>query len=297
MDQKRINIHELAIEEPQKESELPFDPERDITDRDLEVVERVLEKYLDPDYINKEGLFTVGVALATLENVKIFALKKFQEILESKRTELEYAWNVCKEKIEKNINDPDRRPEWFAVIGTAVSMMEVFPERKSELGLDEKIWSGMKGHLSFLEENEDWDNFVRQAQAIMILFPQKNEWINTTVEDNFSIIYELLKRSKREKEWVTYITIANAIKVICPEKMKYLTLDTEDWKSIVDILDDDRSRYDTLRENNDFSWHAGCITVLAAKDVRITDHGLEVIFDKSKDISGNTPSLPETKKF
>ncbi|KKP33209.1 MAG: hypothetical protein A2360_04850 [Candidatus Staskawiczbacteria bacterium RIFOXYB1_FULL_32_11] len=31
-----LNIHELAIEEPEKQVELPFDPERDITDRDRE---------------------------------------------------------------------------------------------------------------------------------------------------------------------------------------------------------------------------------------------------------------------
>ena len=40
----RINIHELTIEEPEKQSELPFDPERDITEEDWQGMRNNLKR-------------------------------------------------------------------------------------------------------------------------------------------------------------------------------------------------------------------------------------------------------------
>jgi len=43
-DPKRtINIHELSIEAPEKSGELPFDPERDLTEEDWERMKNELE--------------------------------------------------------------------------------------------------------------------------------------------------------------------------------------------------------------------------------------------------------------
>ena len=169
-------------------------------------------------------------------------------------------------------------------------MKILFPERFSELKLDEHIWEDLKNRLSASSEVA---LFVEDAMALMILYPER------VSEFHFdeSLWQKLLDQIAEEQN--RKITIPHSVltmKFLFPQKDFKSFLTKEFWKGVKKALAEYKDRSSGLWSA--FAGEAMYLKLLAAEEIKSTDQGLEVIMQKEKpEFKEETPPMPEKRKF
>jgi len=266
----RINIHELTVEEPEKPSELPFDPERDITEEDWGNMKNSLRKQsVDIAYhaLNLE-IITPGV-------VRELALNNVD-------------WQRMKVKLD--LVREAKNPSAFAEEATAMKIL--FPERSNELNLDEEIWTMLNDHLNKVyRKGNHWYDFSHLAVEMLILFPHRAVELNLNKEAWKGIHGELLRCVPDGDSF--YISAKN-MKLLFPSNMNELVLDKKIWDALKRGLKDRKKWGDWAG----FSSRVMAMKILAAEEVKITEKGIEINMHVHKEgITTEIPPTPETKQF
>lgn len=268
----RINIHELTIEDPEAQSELPFDPERDISAEDWAGMQDWLKTHCDDD----NALMVHAVAM--------------EIVFPGRTNDADVAKRIWKYGIERLKNDKKDGGAWSDFCTCAYDMKILFPDKSREFGLDEEAWQGVKHELNECRKYKLWESFFKRAEAIKALFPEKVDEICLDEEALNGIVEVTRKLDVNDIVGVAYK--AMHIKMVSPESMGKIAFSQKDWQGLFDWLEKQRS----VKIWFSFASQAAAMKILAAEEVKLTGNGLEINMRKPKLDSG-VPPVPETKKF
>ena len=167
----QLNIHELAIEEPEKESELPFDPERDITEEEWEKIKQGLDnvtgltralygssaKIIEPKRFKDFFLDLDDNAAAKMETAEAEQKNRWAEMSDAT---IEYKllffpesfkdFIITNRDLEINSMTTERlkkEGEWGKILHRAGLVKIVRPDRIKDLKLDAVAWDGIREYL------------------------------------------------------------------------------------------------------------------------------------------------------
>ena len=261
----RINIHELTIEEPEKQSELPFDPERDITKQDWEVMRLCLE------HSRKNNTWSDFSAYAA--RMKI--LDPTQD-LNLDQT----AWQGMEDEFKKQSFNPQR------LTSNAADMKVLDPKR--DLNLDQTAWTKMRRELENWRSKNDWGMFSWQASNMKIIDPKINLKLDQAAWQGME---KQLEEYRRSNNWTSFFLQASRMKILDPKID--LKLDQTAWQGARDELEVDRRQF----MMQGFDSLAKCMKILVAERVDVTDQGLEITMPKREKPLTSVPPIPETKQF
>ena len=275
---ENINIHDLTIEEPEKESELLFDVERDITEQEWQKMKKELAD-------RKRG--SLHTFLEEAMKMKIIFPERADEL-----TLDDEIWNMAK-KLPKSTEDKGS----FAAI--LMELKVLFPERMEEIELDNRKLESMGKELNRLKENIIFtqnysaSTFFAFATRMKVVFPEEFDKLKLLdpIEDITQSMKGYLKEKRQLKDWQTFLPAAVNFKILYPENVDELNLDTVFWKEIKSEM------HKTHRRGWEISDFASALKILAAEEVGVTDKGLEVNMRKSDSAEPQSIELPEQRKF
>jgi len=161
----------------------------------------------------------------------------------------------------------------------------LFPERISDLHLNDKSWEKIKETA-----RENFDINQESSQELKFIFPNYDLEAYPTFKKS---AVEDIKKDLRytEKGGERYAQLAVLKKILFPNTAE--TIDRVTWEDMKNTLLKPRVFIAT-----DFSRSALNMKILAAKEIKITDNGVEIIMPEQKaSFEKALPSLPETRNF
>lgn len=282
----QIDITTLAWETAARPRDtLPFDPEMDITQKDWR---SVLE-----EFHTQKTLFAGAPSNTRQQYLLAMAPRAANIILLSpQRTALLGLDNIPRQKIESAaanlaINySPLHFPIHLADVKT------VFHRSLEQLGLTPGHWQTMQANLELKKEQKHWHDFLYNAYGIAILDPSKTGELGLD-EETKQNLFQHLKSDKAESNWNEFVRCTAKYKVLFPQDASRVDaeLDQDTWQQL-------KTDYANHRHHPwELSDYAVYLAICAAKKVEITDHGIELVFDRSEPFTKETPALPVARKF
>ncbi|KKP33210.1 MAG: hypothetical protein A2360_04845 [Candidatus Staskawiczbacteria bacterium RIFOXYB1_FULL_32_11] len=266
-----LNIHELAIEEPEKKSEVFFDFEKEITEEDWGEMEKNMQRLLDDANYNN----VPWVAM----NMKIIRPDY----------EPKFDWRVM-QKITADINIQRELGEWRDFFSLAMEMKFVDPNYNSSIAFPELL--GIKRELEKCKNKQNWDNFSAIAMQIKIIDPINCSDFLGLDSNVWDSMFRSLKNYKDNNMWNEFVNQATHMKVIDPKID--LDISESDWDNIRKKINFERN----LGRGISFSNLVARVKILAAEKLEVTDKGLEITMPKqSVGLQRETPAIPEQKQF
>ena len=264
----RINIHELTIEEPEKPSELPFDPERDITEEDWKGMRQALEASRK----NVGDFFPQAMA------IKLLNPREKIDVDE------EYV-HLAKRKLKRDLENLKD----FSFLENASSVKMFDPQVRRYFS--KKSWQEIIEYIKAWKNSKNWSVFLDYAKSIKIIDPSAEINFDVSEEDNNDML-DWLKEQKTPDGWKDFTVNAANMRIFDP-KLE-LGLDKEAWQAMKAQLEVYQRDHNWKR----FSDMAMKMKILAAEELKVTDKGLEITMRKKKaSLSSLVPPLPETKQF
>ena len=222
---------------------------------------------------------------------------------------------------EEKCNEGD----WSMVAHTAKDIKILFPDLVGELDLENK-WVNIKRRYQDRQAREDWSGAISQAECLKILFPDKMSELN--LEDsweNFKTWYEELCSGD---DWGVALDTARKLMILFPDRVEDLRLEDKReqmenaykkkydkgswWEAARNaasfkILFSDSSMVGSEFEimkaefNNacrDGRWMAAGIyapnlKIIAAKEVKVTDQGLEFVMSSEESFEKRVEERPQ----
>ncbi len=268
----RINIHELTIEEPEKQTELLFDVERDISKEDWEGINMKIEGCI----LNNSWSDYASQAM----KVKILDPSKNIGRDDNARQGMERKLDAY-----KSSNKIDN--EWGSFLSQAMAMKILDPE--TDVGLNNDIEQRLGGFLDTLRNRPR--SFCFHAMEMKIISPNMVLNIGETI---WKEMEKDLESQRVSNNWIAFARDAVAMKILNPAVD--LKLDNRAWEGM-------RAKLEYYRVEPNEHWpnffeQAMNMKILAAEEVKITDKGLEINMRKKKDsFNTDVPPIPEIKKF
>lgn len=266
----RVNIHELTIEEPEAQSELPFDPERDITDDDWKKMKEKLEEFRQGgDFMAWHSFSWQAMEMKILDpkvdlNIDQAAWQGMENELKSYRT----------------TND------WDNFLAQAMKMKIIDPCR--DLNINQVAASGITGRLETYRNDDNNFNFLQTASRMKILGLKEGIDPDQSVRQFARKQLEVFARSE---QWGFYFNYTRYMKILGLDQD--MNLNAVIWQNLHDELK--RKRSDN--SSHDLARIAADMTTLAAEEVKVPPNGgLEVTMRKPR-LDSCVPPIPETKKF
>ncbi len=276
-----LNLKNFVVPEDEPKDELGFDVEKEITDKDWQMMNKDLSKKHPP----KVERFDNGITFCSqLILMKIVSSDKVSNISAD-----DWAWN----KLDVNLNGYLKQQRWEGYSNLLTKAKALFPNKFSELTIAEN-WPSMKEEIA---ENQSintpgsWHDFFSQARAMKIIAPDKVSDLGLN-ENAWNKIKSSLERNRREKRWSDFAWVAEQIRILFPERTSEIKLDKEAWTGMKNELKKDRETKDWYL----FASHASKMKTLAAKEIKFTDHGLELIMPERENFKPKTTPRPERRK-
>jgi len=276
---EQINIHDLTIEEPEKGTDLAFDPERDLTREDWAKMEEQLDTFYHT------------------ENYSDFC-KLFGDMKAVDSTNSFLANYQISEKFKQdNLKNWTGRSAGFWVDFAEIAVaLKAAPEKfGQENNIDEKDWKAMFDILKYYCKNRGSEfglAITELAACMKILDKRKDDKINEII--SWEYLQDNLEEFKRNGQWAEFSEMAKNIKIVKPTMD--LGLDKEVWESLREELK--RSSADDLMGWQRLAKEAVALKILAAEKVDVTDKGLEITMrGEKKGLDNEVPPVPETKNF
>ena len=203
-----INIHDLTIEEPEKNLELPFDVEKNITKEDFEEVVKSFKESRDRGSYD----FTWEVLAAkVIDPTHDFKLDKdnFEHLTH---------------QLEKCIKDEN----WMEFFENAMAIKAISPN--TDIGLDRvesMALPEMERSLKWYKELGEWENVSRQLMEVKISVGGMGRIFNPTKED-WKSMEGHLEKLREENRTIAFLKHAMAMRIIDPQYNP--DLNKKDWK-------------------------------------------------------------------
>lgn len=285
-----INIKDLSISNPAEKAKVHFDPIRDMSDEDWEIIKQESSSLFGSD--DKLVHFTLDklVRFTILDPEKSQELRpKFFATVRRDVLALKYS----------------KQRNYYA--RNAKNLKILFPEEflKPEY-YDNEAWEGMAQQLENLSESAlnplnttpvDLSRFVQYAIDMKIIDPHKFEDFKIEKSGLFNSIWDRVSKSienvKSANFWYHFTYEAGNAKLLFPEKVQQLKISGSDWEHMLEYLD-------TVRKSDEqnLDYMVFNMAVLAAEKVIISDKGLRLIMPRAKDTrQAILPEFPDVRKF
>ena len=250
-----------------------------------------------------------------------------EEPVEKKGLDFDVETEVSQEVWESMVANYKQNCEedvWETALKMAYDLKIIFPERVGELGLEDK-WEDMQEVCGLYFDEGSWDDGAEMAIYLRELFPERFDelqidnheveiledhcdycdrgaWFVATISAaNFKILFpDKVKSLKLEYKWKNMLgeyyrmdqdQIARQavnLKILFPDKASELGLEDK-WKEL-------KGEYLKACQNERW-WEvarlAAELKILAAKEIRITDQGVELVVGSNEEFEDKTPPRPE----
>lgn len=282
----RPNIKRLTLEKPQKQTEILFDPERDISPQDWEAMLKDLSRIKESDGsgVTKYYQFAVDVKLLSPERYKKL------EIDDALWEHLKKSFGYAKEDAQT----PGGGSEELALILSHIKLL--FPKKIAELYPNINVLSE---DLNIIKNDLSTDSiyikFIEGMPAHIITNGESSQI--PTMKDAWDAMKTELNIQKEMRN-LEYPISAMELKIMYPIKFRYLKLGTFDWEDIK--VKFNRFRNPAIDSNYPWDFFARLavsVYILAAESVKISDQGLEIIMPKPKEDFQEVTPLPEQRRF
>lgn len=273
---QQTNIKNITLESPVSKT-LPFDPDRDISDKDKEYFDILLrdERTL-LEHKKKDQLMPYIKALAILypQEIGSFPAERLFPI---------FATNIVRAK--STFETWDRYLE-YCMIG-----LTVFPDKFQKPPILESDWPKISNSLLDLRGVTDSKGYFNNtayftaAANLKLLYPDyfARFWNNNS-EEEMQILEIMIGNAH---DWEEYSELVLARKILDPEGAKQKTIN---WDGMKQAYNDSMVTYEK-------AILASRMKILSAEEIKIDDKGLTLKFP-NENIS-QTPGLklPEARKF
>lgn len=250
-----IKAAEAAAIQQEVGDERFFDPCVDLTEEDYQSCINAMDSY------REDGSWAMYASMA--RQILFLFPERFRELELDSNTFERVLTEVKK-----------RRESWGYHAAVKEVLITLFPERREELGLDDVFFNNMKNHTDSQHSNGKWAEYFQTVIYVYILFPERRR--EMVVDDSAvdGLKKELIKAQGKGDQWNHLYMAANAAVLLPDRKAEFMPTN----KQIDDMLAD----MESMRKHNP-SLNAGMarsLMILAADEVRITDHGLEMVYHK-----------------
>ena len=254
----KINIHDLSVEAPEREeSNVSFDPEKEITREEREKMEEEITKAF-----NKEAWWRY---LLIASHMKSFfpsweppraTEEEFQEMLANEFNWWDSLSGLLSLFPERREEIRKRAETWEipSISQEQAYFLVLFPERRSELSLTNTDWENLKQEYEKWRADKDWWGVLWVLREARIFFPERFK--------EFSLAPRLINEMK--KFW----------------RKEYLN-----------------EEYIADKGYSNALYFAHNLQIITADEVKITDKGLELVMSKPKPKLDKIPPQPEIRKF
>lgn len=151
-------------------------------------------------------------------------------------------------------------------VGDFAAMQEFFSD---------KVRKRMTKSLAFNHERKTWFGYLLQAERMYTIDPA---WAGSLIEVD-SIWSEILEEARKYQHDMRSIVVAKNIKIISPQRIQpILDQIKKNWKWLMDDLRTSIQQKDWPR----VAETASSLKIIAAKEVNITDDGIELVMPGDK---------------
>lgn len=184
--------------------------------------------------------------------------------------------------MKENMEAARKEKKYSHAFAWAGSIKTLWPETnpQKDLNLGKADQERLKTDLKFCSKSKNWRQFAIEAMSGKIIWPEldaKDLGVGKEavvgMKEELQKDREWLRPDGAQGAWNKFFTQAMAIRVLCPEidPEKDLGIDDEAREGA-------RKDAETLRDGRwaDFSRLAAAMKVVEAKEVKVTDKGLEI---------------------
>lgn len=281
---EKINIHDLAVEEPEKESEIFFDLERELSREDWKKIRAYIaeQRKILEDY-NYDGKRECPPDIAELSFMKAIG----EEIVLSE-IEIE---NIEKRRhyLAKDIGDP-RRSQFSEPLLRGILCHEKI------LGINTEP---TKKEIDDIKEKSHF--FIDVVNTLQAL--SENKIIGLNVSDISPEHLEKIRSQIRAGEGCFgFGDIRSPIGMIRNLRIlgEYIDISPEHWKEIRELFDHIKKEMDLNKPHTMQSmiYYLYTLSILAADEIKIPEGGgLELVDHKKIDLQEKAPEMPELRNF
>ncbi|MDO8618665.1 MAG: hypothetical protein Q7R49_01830 [Candidatus Daviesbacteria bacterium] len=294
-DPTKTNIHYLNLEEPQGKLELPFDPNRDLTEADwVDMINRLDGHQHIPEYLD------TAAHMRLLFPEKELALDK-------------NLWDRTERQIEDGTQvfwaNRDRTTiDYFAIIQAIANGLQLFPEKTSQF---KYFYTDLKNAA----RNVGFDIFEYLDDVYMgTVSPTKREIFSNIALISQEDLNSYPKLVKYKQDLLTELQdsfegrgmISNRLLPVVADFR--LTFPDEELSIPKQIWEEWKKHFEQRKKLAQGSTSAQDwaelvsisrnLKIIVAQEIRITDHGIELIMPEPKTaLSEAIPALPEVRKF
>jgi len=262
MDPERINIKDLTIEEPEKQAELPFDPEEDITEEDWISMKNTLEDFGD----SKDKLFAFALHASQMKVID----PSFEIKINDK----------TRQKLEEQLQMKRHFKNWGDFSRFVAALKIVDPNYKPDITKDD--WMGIGQELEGHRSRKHVWHFFDHALTMKIIDPKFDIQLNNDLRE---IVNQQIKTGKMDP------SLAVDLKLFEPDLD--LELNSHYWELMHKKLADERDK----KTWHYFSKQAMLMKILAAEKIEIDNQGLKITMPGEKRFLEGESFIPETRKF
>jgi hypothetical protein len=274
----KLNIKELTFPEPGVKNERLFDPRRDISGNDWQIVDWLLEKELSEDSTGFE--FQRAIRILAPEKIPPNA---FATILKMDHSAPDLS----------GLTPPNSRfAGYIEKCATLELLSPGYPKNKNLI--NDKLWEDFIDTFESYAKNNVLNKcYVYQfASFARILDPENSH--------NFSVDWEeasnTITRKSGVHNWKEIAEIVSELKFFDPTKINNLGLKEDDWGHIWEYfhkeLDDSRVRERPINLIDTLSR----IAIISAKDIKVTPDGIKLDYNDSHDLNVSKP-IPGMRRF
>lgn len=262
-----LNIKSLVVPQPEAPVRLPFDPERDISNRE----------WINITDLMKKSSGNIGDFLEMGALVKIISPDRFSGIEQQniyhdpqsqKAIRESLIWNRHQDKLNPN-------PAFFIFGSYAKIIDPAFVDEFRDL--TDKEWrQSLKTLRIFLSPKfGSKRSYLAQAKHMYEMYPDRFK-----EKVPLKVFKEILDESKQWQipyNWHNCAEMLADLKILCPEKVTELGLTPDLWKGLVTDLTRVRDKNNLIA----LLRTAAQMRLLSANEIKVSDFGLELIFDRS----------------
>ena len=277
-----MKLSDFNTDVEEREDDLEFDAERDISEEKIEKMREILLEYPDKvteipgSDVQKKEFWDYAECLAYF---KTLFPERFDE------DAFEKAWHDKMLKFVKQI-DINADGGVYDFLRRASLFRLSFPDKVSELGLTDDIFAKCMVLAKERINNGTYNLVIDDLFCISILFPEKIKEFKAIIDAHWNEIKEYPFEGCELTDSAAQIKAISSKELIVPKK---------DWNRERQLVNEGFGRRDA-EELAMSSWSALTLSIQAAKEVKLTDDGLELIKHK-EDFKQKKSKRPERLEF
>ncbi|MDO8618639.1 MAG: hypothetical protein Q7R49_01700 [Candidatus Daviesbacteria bacterium] len=177
---------------------------------------------------------------------------------------------------------------WSVFAENTAYLKLAFPDKISELGVDNQTWGNMLVNLA-ANPGGVVERTLRMTYYMYLISPSKAKDLELAENENlFKSTAQFTRKNVGSRWWFA------VYKTLFPEKYREIALTKDELKQDYNLMENWRKSERWSR----FLAAAANLRILEADEVKVTEQGMEII-DKAPEVNleSTIPPIPETRKF